>query len=250
MKKLSENADATEEDLIKIAKTSIIFNNNLQKLADSFADNRDLLKEWQESSEEMTVEMAKAVGDLKEKFDTLFDSDVSIDFLKDNLADVEALLNGDTDALNRLEIALGKEFILNIDDGQLAAAFNQAETAFDELANTDLVIGAVFDDEEALAEIQRFFNSAKLSQEEAQEVLNKYGYEGELEEIKEPDTERTTYDEETSVTYTPVKSPSSSMPILDGNGYKMETLPPMTSYIPNYTTKLVPHTEKIPGKSY
>ena len=200
----------------------------------------------------MSVEAAKAVGDLKEKFDDLFDSDVSIDFLKDNLGDVEAMLKGDTDALNRLEAALGKQYILNIDDGQLAAAFNQAETAFDELANTDLVIGAAFDDEEALAEIQRFFNSAKLSQEEAQAVLNKYGYEGELEEIKEPSTTRTTYDEETSVTYTPVKSPSSSMPVLDGKngGYRMQTLPPMTTYAPVYSTKLVPHTEEIPGKSY
>lgn len=251
MRKLSENAEATEEDLIKLAKVSIIFNNNLQKLADSFSENKKILKEWQKSTGDMSVEAAKAVGDLKEKFDDLFDSDVSIDFLKDNLGDVEAMLKGDTDALNRLEAALGKQYILNIDDGQLAAAFNQAETAFDELANTDLVIGAAFDDEEALAEIQRFFNSAKLSQEEAQAVLNKYGYEGELEEIKEPDTTRTTYDEETSVTYTPVKSPSSSMPILDGqNGYKMQTLPPMTTYVPTYSTKLVPHTETIPGKSY
>ena len=199
----------------------------------------------------MSVEAAKAVGDLKEKFDDLFDSDVSVDFLKDNLDDVEAMLNGDTDALNRLEAALGKEYILNIDDGQLAAAFNQAETAFDELANTDLVIGAAFDDEEALAEIQRFFNSAKLSQEEAQAVLNKYGYEGELEEIKEPDTTRVTYDPDTSVTYTPVKSPAGSMPVLDGaNGFKTQTLPPFTTYVPNYNTKLVPHTETIPGNSY
>ena len=251
MRKLSENAEATEEDLIKLAKVSIIFNNNLQKLADSFSDNEEILKEWQKSTGDMSVEAAKAVGDLKEKFDDLFDSDVSIDFLKDNLGDVEAMLKGDTDALNRLEAALGKQYILNIDDGQLAAAFNQAETAFDELANTDLVIGAAFDDEEALAEIQRFFNSAKLSQEEAQAVLNKYGYEGELEEIKEPDTTRTTYDEETSVTYTPVKSPSGSMPVLDGqNGFKTQTLPPFTTYVPTYSTKLVPHTETIPGKSY
>ena len=251
MKKLSENANATEEDLIKLAKTAIIFNNNLQKLADSFSENEEILKEWQKSTGDMSVKAAKAVGDLKEKFDDLFDSDVSVGFLKDNLDDVEAMLNGDTDALNRLEAALGKEYILNIDDGQLAAAFNQAETAFDELANTDLVIGAAFDDEEALAEIQRFFNSAKLSQEEAQAVLNKYGYEGELEEIKEPDTTRVTYDPDTSVTYTPVKSPAGSMPVLDGtNGFKTQTLPPFTTYVPNYSTKLVPHTETIPGNSY
>ena len=251
MKKLSENANATEEDLIKLAKTAIIFNNNLQKLADSFSDNEEILKEWQSSTGDMSVKTAKAVGDLKEKFDDLFDADVSIDFLKDNLGDIEAMLNGDTEALNRLEAALGKQYILSIDDGQLAAAFNQAESAFDELANTDLVIGAVFDDEEALAEIQNFFNSAKVSQDKAQAILNQYGYEGELEEIKEPDTTRTTYDEVTDVTYTPVTSRPGSMPVLDGtNGYKMQPLPPFTTYAPNYSTRLVPHTETIPGKSY
>ena len=45
MRKLSENAEATEEDLIKLAKVSIIFNNNLQKLADSFSENEEILKE-------------------------------------------------------------------------------------------------------------------------------------------------------------------------------------------------------------
>ena len=250
MKKLQKYSDTSEEDLIDLAKKTIIFNNNLQELADSFSDNKDVLKDWQKSTKGITVEQAKAVGDLKEKFDNLFDTDASIDFLKENLEDIEAILNGDTDALNRLEQKLGKQYVLDIDDGRLREAFAQAENAFNQLSNTDLVIGASFEDEQALADIQRFFNSAKLSSEEAQAVLNKFGYEGELEEVKAPDQTRTLYDQETTIDYTPVKSYPPTMPVWDGNGYKMESLPPITSYAPRYSTKLVPHTETIPGDSY
>lgn len=256
MKKLHKYANVAEDDLISIAKASLIFDKNLDNLSKSIKDNDDLLKIWSKSNKtanQLGTDTAKAVGDLKKKFDALMGSDVDEKFLKDNFGQIQKMLNGDTKALNTLEAKLAKDYVLNLraNDTELQEAFNKAESAFNKLNNSDLTIGAVFEDEQALADIQEFFRTARLSTEEAQNVLDQYGYKGDLEEVEEGGYSEVVFDKSEQVNWTPSFSPQSTYPAFDGKGgYKMQSLPRTTLYTPTYTTIETPRTIKHPGKKY
>ena len=125
---------------------------------------------------------------------------------------------------------------------------------FEQLANTDLEIGAKFNDEEALAKLQQFFATAKLSQEDAQAVLNKYGYKGELEKIDVPAVKGTKKVPRTTITgWNTFTAPSTTFytPDTNGRGYTSTTVPGNTYKEPVYgITYDEEEYEVTPASSY
>lgn len=189
---IKENAkefDNSEEDIVELAKVSVKFQKTLQELGESLNDNKDLLKAWAKSSKsaaDLGLDTVEAVGALKKGLKDLLNLDVDEAFLKENFETIQKAIQGDVNALDQLEIAAGKQYIINLEVDGIEDLYNQYNDVFEDLANTDLEIGAHFNDEEALADLQNFFATAKLSQADAQAVLDKYGYEGELEKVTVP----------------------------------------------------------------
>ena len=222
------DTDATEEDLIELAKTTLKFQKNLKKLGSVLEDNKDDLKKWKDSTESAAdLGLTESVGELATAVKDLFGfENVDEDFLKENFDLITQAANGSEAALDQLEIKAGKEFILNLKVEGIEDIYNQYNDVFETLANTDLDIGVNFDDEQALTDLQKFFDTAKLSQADAQKVLNEYGYEGDLEEIKPPKQKRVNQVVEEKINYTPIKSDPQTFGVADGNGeFRTVTMP-------------------------
>ena len=247
------DTDATEEDLIELAKTTLKFQKNLKKLGSVLEDNKDDLKKWKDSTESAAdLGLTESVGELATAVKDLFGfENVDEDFLKENFDLITQAANGSEAALDQLEIKAGKEFILNLKVEGIEDIYNQYNDVFETLANTDLDIGVNFDDEQALTDLQKFFDTAKLSQADAQKVLNEYGYEGDLEEIKPPKQTRVKQVVEEQIDYTPISSPPQTFGVADGNGeFRTVTMPGQTLQAATRTTVTKDVSEEYQPPSY
>ena len=247
------DTDATEEDLIELAKTTLKFQKNLKKLGSVLEDNKDDLKKWKDSTESAAdLGLTESVGELATAVKDLFGfENVDEDFLKENFDLITEAANGSEAALDQLEIKAGKEFILNLKVEGIEDIYNQYNDVFETLANTDLDIGVNFDDEQALTDLQKFFDTAKLSQADAQKVLNEYGYEGDLEEIKPPKQTRVKQVVEEQIDYTPISSPPQTFGVADGNGeFRTVTMPGQTLQAATRTSVTKDVSEEYQPPSY
>lgn len=247
------DTSATEEDLIELAKTTLKFQKNLKKLGSVLEDNKDDLKKWKDSTESAAdLGLTESVGELATAVKDLFGfENVDEDFLKKNFDLITEAANGSEEALDQLEIQAGKEFILNLKVEGIEDIYDQYNDVFETLANTDLDIGVNFQDEEALADLQRFFDTAKLSQADAQKVLNEYGYEGDLEEIKPPKQTRVKQVVEEQIDYTPISSPPQTFGVADGNGeFRTVTMPGQTLQAATRTSVTKDVSEEYQPPSY
>ena len=257
LKENSKQYKVAEEELIELAIAAIKFQKTLKTLGDGLENNKDLLNEWaksEKSAADLGIDTAAAVGDLKKGLSDLLGLDVDEDFLKENFDLIQKAIKGDVDALDDLEAAAGKDFIVNLDVEGIDAIYDEYNTMFEQLANTDLEIGAKFNDEEALAKLQQFFATAKLSQEDAQAVLNKYGYKGELEKIDVPAVKGTKKVPRTTITgWNTFTAPSTTFytPDTNGRGYTSTTVPGNTYKEPVYgITYDEEEYEVTPASSY
>ena len=242
LKKTQKDADATEEELIELATTTLKFQQNLKKLGQSLNDNKDLLNKWAKSNKtaaEMGLDTAGAVGALKTGLKDLLGLEVDETFLKENFDLIKRAIYGDIDALDQLEIAANKQFILSLDIDGIDEIYDEYNDLFEQLANTDLELNASFNDENALADLQNFFATAKLGQADAQAVLNKLGYEGELEKVTVPATRGSRLVPYETYEWDISQGPktTSYFPSPAGNGYSKVEVPRSTIATPRKVTK-------------
>lgn len=246
---LSEiDTDATEEELIELAKTVILFRNNLKTLKNVLQDNEKALKKWANSNKTAAdLDVVSEVAELSAAIKNLFGfEDLDTEWLKENFDLIQQVANGSTEALDKLEQQAAKEYILDL--GISDEIYNEYSDILATFVDTDLDVGVNFNDEDALVGLQQFLAEAKLSSDEANAVLNQIGYKGELEEIKEPDTTKTVYDTVEHIEYEPFTQKQVT-PYFDGEGYKTATTT-LTNYGAVKRTELVPRTVTIPGASY
>lgn len=257
LRKDSKVSKDAEEDLVKLAEATIKFQKALKTLGKNLDDNQDLLAVWsksQKSAAELGMDTVEAVGELRSGLKDLLDVDLDEQFLKENFELIQKAIRGDIKALNELEAAAGKEFILNLKVDGIEEIYNEYNDVFNQLANTDLTMNAVFNDEQALAKIQEFFAKTKLGYNEAQAVLNKFGYKGKLKEIKVPaKTEKRKVPMSVIEGWKTYTSDSTSFysPAENNLGYKKITVPGNTYKVPIYKTEYRNEEYEVsPASSY
>ena len=246
-----------QEALKDVVSMSIKYQKAMENLADTVEDNEDELKKWAKSTtkgvEDMSIKTARAVGALKTSLQGVFGDDVEIsnDFIHDNFEEIQKVIKGDEKALDDLEKKLNNQYLLDI--GINISGFDQVDEiqyALDTLADKDYEVGVSLDDEKALAGLQNFFAQAKLSQEDAQKVLNQFGWEGELEEVKEPGQKVWESVPVYSMSTQTYSFPQTyETPNLSGGGTK--TYKTQNTYtLPNQSVTFEDVSHEVPGRSY
>ena len=180
---LMENNEALKEDKLEALDTATAafeFQAGLEELADALDSNLQLLEDWKNGLTD-GVEAYKAIGEVQEALKDMFGVRVSDDFIREHLEDIKNLANGDVEALEELQAAMAKDFVLNLH-------LNEADTAFldskiDEYNNTEIAIGTYLDDQPFIDGLNNMIQSGAMTSDEVQSYLNSIGYEPVFDEV-------------------------------------------------------------------
>ena len=170
---LQDNSEAA----IAAAKANINFSKGVAKLDETLKDNYDILQDWNEES----FETYEAAGKVQAAVKEMFGVDVSADFVKDNLQELQELTEGNTEHLDELREAAAKDFVVNL--GLEEGATNALDSALDALINQDregVKIGAEVDLGSSVDQLNQFLKDGTLTAEQVTQAFNAIGYEPEI----------------------------------------------------------------------
>lgn len=210
LQKLNVTREAYDSYLDKVKESSEVYKDESESEEEFLERVEDLtlgLIELQEGMEDLSKVSKEtfekiANGEYTEGFEGLRDSlekvlnvDLDDSFIQNNLTDIQALAQGDIDALNRLRIAYVQA--LNENDFELSPsidreAFNQDLAAFQlDVANasdylSDLQVGATLDDAPFYDSLQEMAIAAGMGADDVNKILEGIGYEPEVTEVTIP----------------------------------------------------------------
>lgn len=170
---LKDNSEAA----IAAAKANINFSNGVAKLDEALKDNYDILQEWNEES----FETYEAAGKVQAAVKEMFGVDVSANFIKDNLQELQELTEGNAEHLDKLREAAAKDFVVNL--GLEEGATNALDSALNALINQDredIKIGAEVDLGSSVDQLNQFLKDGTLTAEQVTQAFNAIGYEPEI----------------------------------------------------------------------
>lgn len=190
---LKDNKKAAAEAAVACAK----FARGVSKLKEVLGNNLDVLKDWVDTGE-ATIETFEEVAKVQEALTDVFGVEVSADYIKKNLTDIEKLANGDTSALKELRKAAADDYILHlsVDDSvqqELQAAIDKVY----ELGGLDpsIDIQANLNDADCIDGLNKLLATGKLTSEEVEKAFNAIGYQPDIKWTtkKGPETETKTH---------------------------------------------------------
>ena len=170
---LKDNSEAA----IAAAKANINFSKGIAKLDEALKDNYDILHDWNEES----FETYEAAGKVQAAVKEMFGVDVSANFVRDNLKELQELTEGNTEHLDELREAAAKDFVVNL--GLEEGATNALDSALDALINQDregIKIGAEVDLGSSVDQLNQFLKDGTLTAEQVTQAFNAIGYEPEI----------------------------------------------------------------------
>lgn len=218
-KNLMQIADSSDEvadglkydsDLaVDFALRVIKMNKAIDLLVDNFKDWKDIITKSSETSQEYAEAMYGMRDALADVYDTSMDY-VSNDFVKEHLAEIKKIAEGDEKAIEGLRSALSQEIVANIlienkiDNREEILANFQSLRSQIESQLTGLEIGApVVDDGDLVNSLNKMIEDCQMTVEQANAVFSAMGVEPTYEtetvtqEQSNPIIETTTYTEET-----------------------------------------------------
>ena len=187
------NKNLSDKDAAKAAVTTFKFAKYTKELSKSLEDNKDILNKWAKSNKtaaELGTDTATAVSEVQSSLEDMYGMKFSEDFVKKNFDTIKKAIDGDVKSLNQLDIAAAKEYIVNLDyyDDVSSELANSIQNWTSVLANADLEVGLTFDNQQALKDLNSFFEAAKMTKDQAQKYLNSLGFEGDLDTKEVPVT--------------------------------------------------------------
>lgn len=111
----------------------------------------------------------------------MFGVKVSDDFIREHLEDIRNLANGDVDALEELQAAMAKDFVVNLHLNDEDMAF--LDSKIDEYNNSDIRIGTYLDDQAFIDGLNKMIESGAMTSDEVQSYLNSIGYEPDFDPV-------------------------------------------------------------------
>lgn len=193
-------------------------------------------KQWKELDKTLTQGIENTVSlikdDLIEALDLTDlskegqDSILNGEFVSKNAEDIEAALNGDVDALNRLQAAAAEEYVVNIatNNGtfdQMSEKINSLNKEISSL-NQDIEVNAILNGkDEFVQKCQEMVNTAGMTADQARDYFASMGYDVEFESDEEEPATYTQYQPQIRLTTKtlPFKVPRLSLSgMLDGVG--------------------------------
>lgn len=186
---LKDNNEALKgEEVIvkKVALANMRLNSGLEKLAESWKNNCDLLKEADRNS----IEYAEALSEIRDAIEEAFGIHPSIEVIENNLDKIEQLAQGDISSLNKLQEALGRDYITHINyttsfDPENSFSYEEIQDTLNQVLddltsnlNTDLEIGANATlSQDYLDTLQAMLDNGQITQDQLKQLFASQGYE-------------------------------------------------------------------------
>lgn len=168
-----------------VAITNSRMNKGLISLAENFDDYRKTLNASEQGTEEYQTAL-KGISDAMNDVLGLDDVELSDDFLTNatNLDLMAQAANGSAEAVEQLRAAAAQDIIQNIELNdesfreELITATQEFQTLLDQ---TNLSIGATFDNTEALTGLNELIEKSGMTAEQVQDYFNALGYTPEVD---------------------------------------------------------------------
>ena len=185
----TNGVSADLKDNAKMASQVAVANSRMNKglisLAKNFDDYRKTLNASEQGSEEYQTAL-KGISDAMNDVLGLDDVELSNDFLTNttNLDLMAQAANGSTEAVEKLRAAAAQDIIQNIElkdeslREDLITKTQELQTLLDQ---TDLSIGATFDNTEALTGLNELIEKSGMTAEQVQDYFNALGYTPEVD---------------------------------------------------------------------
>lgn len=168
---IDDISDDLATDLIRTQK-------GVDKLSESFEENYDILSRGDKTS----LEYAEALAETKDALADVLNvssEDISNDFIANHLEDIQSLVNGDVEALDRLRIAAGQEYVLELNQtGNLSdESLNYLQQKITEIGGMQIEVGASINDQAFVDSLNNMLLNGELTKDQVNTMLNMIGVE-------------------------------------------------------------------------
>ena len=162
-----------EELLNEVSTMYLNMDTGLRKVADAWQANADAL-----DNPDDVVEYSKAIGELQASVGTLLGTDVSYEFVEDNLDLIKEALDGNVDSLIELQRLSTLEFIGTLDlpteDMKTLEDYAMKYNGF------EMEMGAELDDTGFINTLNNMISEGLMTADQVQQYLNSIGYEADI----------------------------------------------------------------------
>lgn len=169
LEKYQDQAEAVALSIVKMNKA-------IETLSKNFETNRKIIEDGNEAD----YEYVKALAEVKEATEDILGAEVSNDFVKNHLEDIQDLVDGNVDALDRLRIEAAKDIVahltVDIDNQEVADKLNVIQTWIDNFSNQDLIIGSKIDDSGFVDALNFMMQEGQMTASEVSNILSSIGY--------------------------------------------------------------------------
>lgn len=150
--------------------------------------------DWQDALEECdkgTADYYSTLGEMAEAFSDVFGVDLETDFIEDNMKDLEALINGDVDAFQRLQEAAAHHYVANMtiysnDQEEIDRIKNELNSFIDEYSGMEVGTVITMDDTNLIDTLNNALKAGKITEEQMNKYLAGIGYKGKVTYIDAP----------------------------------------------------------------
>ena len=172
-KELEQYNDAIDD----IATESARCQKGIESLSESFEDNYDILKNGDKTS----LEYAEALGETKDAMADVLNvssEDLSNDFIEKNLDDINALPNGDMEALERLRAAAAQDYVVNLNtQGNLTDEnLNFLQQHLAQIDAMNIQPGAYLDDKGFIDGLNSMLSNGQMTVGQVNTMFSMMGY--------------------------------------------------------------------------
>lgn len=179
---------AENEELLKEVSTLYLnMDTGLRKVADAWDENREALE-----NPEDVVEFGKAIENLRGSVGELLGTEVSYEFVEDNLDLIKQALDGNVDSLIELQHLSTIEFVGNLDLPE--EKMNQLIDYVNQYNGFEMEMGAELDDEGFISTLNNMMEQGLMTAEQVQQYLNSMGYEADVKTAERTMTQSIDYD--------------------------------------------------------
>ena len=177
VKTTEETADVSEESAKRIVASTLKINKGVESLRENWEENFEILSN---PNLEGSFEYITALASVRESLETTFGVPIDDSFITENLQDINALANGDADAIDRIGLSLAQLSLIdvgvNLNDEELQNDVDTVSSYLETLSFEDLEIGATIDDTQAINALNNLVGSSDETAKAVTEALAAAGY--------------------------------------------------------------------------
>ena len=128
---------------------------------------------------------------MAEAFSDVFGVDLETDFIEDNLKDLEALINGDVDAFQRLQEAAAHHYVANMtiysnDQEEIDRIKNELNSFIDEYSGMEVGTVITMDDTNLISTLNNALKAGEITETQMNKILSGIGYKGKVTYVDAP----------------------------------------------------------------